>query len=30
MQFVIRVKEVTKPLQEPAFLSLIELDLMDF
>ena len=25
-----RVKEVTKPLQEPAFLSLIELDLMDF
>ena len=25
-----RVKEVIKPLQEPAFLSLIELDLMDF
>ena len=25
-----RVKEVTKPLQEPAFLSLIELHLMDF
>ena len=25
-----RVKEVTKPLQEPAFLSLTELDLMDF